>query len=138
MARALSVRSLRIRNAGTPRRFASAKRHVRSAVSRRASLSTSATFVAFGARFRLVETVGVFFLRLARGWRGLFHQELDRVRFIHGVAATREGGPAVGNLFAVFLKGLIRELQESRTRRGTEHFFKRITAHLVVGAKFAV
>ena len=132
------MRSLRIRNAGTPRRFASAKRHVRSAVSRRASLSTSATFVAFGASFRLVETVGVFFLRLDGGGAVSFIRNSIGCASSMAWPLAREGGPAVGNLFAVFLEGLIRELQESRTRGGTEHFFKRITAHLVVGAKFAV
>src|SRR5579864_1843952 len=73
VARALSVRSLKIRNAGTPRRRASTNRQVRSAASRRESVPTFDPFPcatglglaadsSFGVWFRPADTVGFFFL----------------------------------------------------------------------------
>src|SRR5215472_9292185 len=66
VARALSVRSLKIRNAGTPRRRASTRRQTRSAASRRES--GPATVSGLDACFRPAETGGfVCLFRLAGG-----------------------------------------------------------------------
>ena len=79
VARALSVRSLKIRNAGTPRRRASTRRQTRNAASRRESDAASApstfgiglgppTVSGLDAPFRVAETAGlVFLVRLADG-----------------------------------------------------------------------
>ena len=103
VARALSVRSLKIRNAGTPRRRASTRRHTRSAASRRESDAPStpcASCIGLGpatvsARCPLSPRrnsgFGFPFAPRGRAPRVL-HDELHRRSFVEGVAGAREPG----------------------------------------------
>src|SRR5262245_23805769 len=58
-----------------------------------------------------------------RGHRVL-HDDLHRRPFVHGVAGAREPGLTVRDLLAILLEDRVREVQESRARRGAEHFLE--------------
>ena len=119
MARALKVRSLKIRNAGKPRRRASINRQTRSAASRREFIPTSETSASanrlgparvsgLDCRTRSGEKGALFLLFVLLGWgRRVLHDELDRRPFVHGMASVGKSGLTVRDLFAVLLEDRI-------------------------------